>query len=127
VDFGTGRGWFVDFPDSRERVNIDGKLVLGTLLVPSIVPSSTECSPGGSGWLNFFDYKTGGAVTGVSSAKYDSPIVGVNVLFVEGNPIVEVVTSTEPTPKPDDHVPFKATAGGFSGKRMIWHELIPQD
>jgi type IV pilus assembly protein PilY1 len=129
VDFGAGRGWFVDLPDSRERVNIDGKLVLGTLLVPSIVPSATECSPGGFGWLNFFDYRTGGAVTtsGVASGKYDSPIVGTNVLFIDGNPIVEVVTATEPTPKKDETVDFKATAGGFTGKRMLWRELIPQD
>ena len=129
VDFGTGRGWFVDLPESRERVNIDGKLVLGTLLVPSIVPSATECSPGGFGWLNFFDYKTGGAVTtsGIASGKYDSPIVGTNVLFIDGNPIVEVVTATEPTPKKDPTVDFKATAGGFSGKRMLWRELIPAD
>jgi type IV pilus assembly protein PilY1 len=129
VDFGTGRGWFVDLPDSRERVNIDAKLVLGTLLVPSIVPSATECSPGGTGWLNFFDYRTGGSVTtsGIASGKYDSPIVGTNVLFIDGSPVVEVVTSTEPTPKKDPTVDFKATAGGFSGKRMLWRELIPQD
>ncbi|HEY0570564.1 MAG TPA: PilC/PilY family type IV pilus protein, partial [Enterovirga sp.] len=127
VDFFTGRGWFVDLPDSRERVNIDAKLVLGTLLVPSIVPSSTECSPGGSGWINFFDYKTGGAVTspGISSAKYDSTIVGINVLFIDGQPIVEVVTSTNPTPKKDPDVVFHATAVGFSGKRVLWRELIP--
>jgi type IV pilus assembly protein PilY1 len=127
VDFFTGRGWFVDLPDSRERVNIDAKLVLGTLLVPSIVPSSTECSPGGSAWLNFFDYKTGGAVTspGISSAKYDSTIVGINVLFIDGQPVVEVVTSTNPTPKKDPDVAFHATTAGFTGKRVSWRELIP--
>ena len=129
VDFSSGRGWFVDFPESRERVNIDARLVLGTLLVPSIVPSATECSPGGSGWLNFFDYRTGASVTtsGISSGKYDSPIVGVNVLFIDGNPVVEVVTATEPTPKIDPTVDFKATATGFTGKRMLWRELVPQD
>jgi type IV pilus assembly protein PilY1 len=129
VDFGSGRGWFVDLPDVRERVNIDAKLVLGTLLVPSIVPSSTECAPGGNGWLNFFDYKTGGAITttGISSAKYDTPIVGVNVLFVDGNPVVEIVTANNPTPTKDDNSAFKASAGGFTGKRMLWRELIPQD
>jgi len=130
VDFGTGRGWFLDFPDSRERVNIDSKLVLGTLVVPTIVPSSTECSPGGSGWLNFFDYLTGGPVNatpGISGVKYDSTIVGVNVLFIDGNPIVEVVTSTDPTPSKDENVQFKATAAGFAGKRVMWRELVPQD
>ena len=115
VDFLTGRGWYVDFPDGgsggvgSERVNIDAKLVQGTLLVPTIVPSSTVCSPGGFGWLNFFDYKTGAAViagSGLASVKYDSTIVGVNVIYIEGKPIVEVVTSTNPTPEVDKKVVF---------------------
>ena len=131
VGFGTGRGWYVDLPDSRERINIDAKLVLGTLLVPSIVPSSTECSPGGSGWLNFLDYRTGGAVdpsTGLSGLKYDSPIVGVNVIFEHGDPKVEVVNSDNSTPtQPDKPLPFAKSSASFSGKRVMWRELIPQD
>jgi type IV pilus assembly protein PilY1 len=128
VDFGIHRGWFVDLPDSRERVNIDAKLVEGSLLVPTIVPSSTECSPGGSGWLNFFDYRTGAAVApapGIAGVKYDSTIVGINVLFIAGNPVVEVVTSTNPTPTKDPNVQFNATTAGFAGKRVLWRELIP--
>jgi len=128
VDFYTGRGWFVDFPDSGERVNIDSKLVEGTLLVPTIVPSNTVCAPGGYGWLNFFDYKTGGAIntdTDLASLKYDATIVGVNVLYVGGVPKVGVVTSTNPTPELNESVEFPATAAGFSGKRVIWRELIP--
>lgn len=128
VNFYTGRGWFVDFPDSGERVNIDAELVQGTLLVPTIVPSNTVCSPGGYGWLNFFDYKTGGAIntaTDLASLKYDATIVGVNVLYVQGEPKVGVVTSTNPTPELNENVGFAATATGFSGKRVIWRELIP--
>lgn len=131
VNFLTGRGWYVDFPDSKERVNIDSKLVEGTLLVPSIVPSSTVCSPGGYGWLNFFDYLTGGAVikttatTGLASVKYDSTIVGVNVIYIGNKPIVEIVTSTNPTPEKDPNVVFKPTTTGFTGKRVTWRELIP--
>ena len=131
VDFSTGRGWFVDLPDSRERVNIDAKLVLGTLVVPSIVPSATDCAPGGTGWLNFFDYTTGGAVVvtpgaaATTSVKYDSTIVGLNILFIDGLPVVEVVTSTKPTPEKNSNVTFKATTAGFTGKRVLWRELIP--
>jgi type IV pilus assembly protein PilY1 len=128
VDFGIDRGWFLDFPDGRERVNIDSKLIEGTLLIPTIVPSSTECSPGGTGWLNFLDYRTGAAVNttpGIAGVKYDSTIVGINVLFIDGNPVVEVVTSTNPTPSKTDAVDFKATASGFTGKRVLWRELIP--
>jgi len=129
----SGRGWYVDFPDIQtgqgsERVNIDSKLVQGTLLVPTIVPSNTVCSPGGYGWLNYFNYETGCAVdttTNLASQKYDSTIVGVNVIYIGGNPLVEVVTSTNPTPeKPKTDIPFTGTQVGFTGKRVIWRELI---
>jgi type IV pilus assembly protein PilY1 len=137
VDFLAGRGWYVDFPDGgsggvgAERVNIDSKLIEGTLLVPTIVPSSTVCSPGGYGWLNFFDYKTGNAVipgntgTGLASVKYDSTIVGVNLIYIGGNPKVEVVTSTNPTPELDKKAAFIGVVGLFQGKRVTWRELIP--
>lgn len=126
VNFYTGRGWYVDFPDSGERVNIDSKLVQGTLLVPTTVPSNTVCSPGGYSWLNFFNYKTGGAVNVYSGVKSDSTIVGVNVVYIDGDPKVSVVTSTDPTPKPPSiPIDFSSSVPGFSGKRTIWRELIP--
>lgn len=127
VNYGTGQGWYVDFPDSKERVNIDSKLVQGTLIVPTIVPSNTDCSPGGYGWLNFFDFKTGAAInttTGLASLKYDHTIVGVNVLYIAGSPIVEIVTDNQPTPDINSSVAFAAAAAGFSGKRVLWRELI---
>ena len=123
VNFYTGRGWYFDFPDTGERVNIDSKLVQGTLLIPSLVPSSTECSPGGYGWLNFVDYKTGGAIETLVSQKYDATIVGVNVIYVQGEPKVGVVTSSNPTPVLDENVSFPASAAGFTGKRTLWREL----
>ena len=123
VNFYTGRGWYFDFPDTGERVNIDSKLVQGTLLIPSLVPSNTACSPGGYGWLNFVDYKTGGAIETLVSQKYDATIVGVNVIYVQGVPKVGVVTSSNPTPVLDENVSFPASAAGFTGKRSLWREL----
>jgi type IV pilus assembly protein PilY1 len=137
VSFGTDRGWFVDFPESGERVNIDGKLVLGTLLVPTIVPKSSFCSPGGHGWLNYFDYTNGWPTTngtGVGpngtnqnvSVHFDASIVGMNILFIGGKPVVEVVTSDNPTPEIPPITPvFNEGNSNFTGKRMQWRELIP--
>ena len=131
------RGWYVDFPESGERVNIDGKLLLGTLLVPTIVPKSTFCSPGGHGWLNYFDYTDGWPTTDGSgqgaagtnknvSVEFDASIVGLNILFIAGKPIVEVVTSDNPTPTIPATTPvFNAGNSNFTGKRMQWRELIP--
>ena len=131
VNFFTDRGWYVDLPDTGERINIDSKLVQGTLLVPSIVPSSTACTPGGYGWLNFFNYQTGASVAPtadpaslVVSLKYDATIVGINVLYVKGKPLVGVVTSNNPTPELNTDIGFSGSAAGFSGKRVIWRELL---
>ena len=128
VDLTTYRGWYVDLPDTGERANVDFKLVQGTLLVPTIVPSATACSPGGYGWLNYFNYETGGAIdsTGIVSQYYDSPIVGMNVIYINGQPMVEIVTSNNPTPTPPpQEPPFRQGSGGFTQTREVWRELIP--
>jgi type IV pilus assembly protein PilY1 len=59
VDLATKDGWRVDLPISGERVNVDPKLQLGTLIVASNVPVSDACTTGGYSYLNFFDYKSG--------------------------------------------------------------------
>ncbi len=136
VDFGVDLGWFVDFPDTSdaspyatERQNIDGKLSQGTLIIPTLVPSTTVCSPGGFGWLNYFNYADGSPVSNGSgntnvSTKYDSTIVGINVIFIGGQPFVEAVTANNPTPTIDPDVKFSSNPGGFTGKRAMWRELV---
>ncbi len=118
----SDRGCYVNYPDTGERANIDSKLVQGIVIAPTIVPSNTACSPGGYGWLNYIDYKTCGA----SSVKSDSTIVGVNVIYIQGVPEVQYVTSTNPTPyKPPIQPPFLPPGASFSSRHVIWHELIP--
>ncbi len=128
VDWTTGKGWYVDFPDTGERSNIESKLVQGTLLVATIVPSNTVCSPGGYGWLNFFDYTSGSSIdtTGIVSASYNNTIVGINVLYINGSPVIEAVTSNDPTPTINPDVLVKGSASGFNAKRVLWRELNPQ-
>lgn len=63
VNLATNGGWFVDLPETRERVNTDPQLVLGTLVVISnVVGAGNVCQASGSSWANYFDYRTGGAV-----------------------------------------------------------------
>ncbi|WP_040039805.1 pilus assembly protein [Noviherbaspirillum autotrophicum] len=125
VDFTTGLGWYADLPDSRERVHVDPVLDSALLIVPSTVTSNAVCSPGGYGWLNYFDYRTGTNITGVVSQKYDAPIVGINVIYTNGGRVVSAVRADDPTPDPPP-VPPPQTEGstGFVGKRVIWRELI---
>lgn len=129
VNFSTGLGWYIDLPESGERQNVASQLVLGTLLVPTTVPTSSACQPAGYGWFNYFDYKTGTAVTlknpgAIVSARTNSPTVGFNVVYVDGKPKVSIVTADDPTPKLLPNVPFPGSPIGFQKKRSIWRELI---
>jgi len=129
VDFTTGRGWYIDFPDTGERQNVPAQLVFGTLLLPTIVPTNTLCSPGGYGWLNFLDYRTGAIVGGtIVATKTNAPIVGINVLYVKGKPVVNIVTADNPTPTfPANQPEFTGgSASGFTNHRVIWRELLDE-
>ena len=127
VNFLTGRGWYVDLPDSRERVNIDPQLARGTLLIPSVVPESTACQPEGYGWFNYFDYKTGGAVinaAGSVSQRLRSPSSGFSVYqVVDGT---KVLGGNVGGTNQDiiEGAKFNSNATGFETKRSIWREII---
>lgn len=128
VNYATQRGWYIDFPDSGERQNIPSQFVNNsTLLLPTIVPSNTVCSPGGYGWLNFLDIKTGSSLsaTNVVGYKINSPIVGLNVLYINGSPVVNLTTSDNPTPQLSGQIP-SSSGSNFNDHRMIWREL-PED
>ena len=57
--------------------------------------------------------------------KFDSPIVGINVIYINGKPVVETITATNPTPTILPDVEFKGGSSAFTGKRVMWRELIP--
>ncbi len=121
VSFASDRGFYLELPDlytsvtsgtsASERAHVNPQLQFGTLLVPTTVPASDVCSPGGYGWLNYVDYETGCAVAGGTDAglKTNSPIVGINVVVlppIPGVPTSEriktsVVTADNPTPSID--------------------------
>lgn len=131
IDWSIKRGWFVDLDAAKsgegsERVNVNMQLVSGSLLVASVVPASSECSPGGYGWFSYFDYRSGSFVeggTGVSD-YVNAPIVGFNVMYVGGKPVVGIVTASNPTPKKLANPRFPFSVSGFKGTRVIWRELL---
>lgn len=127
VNFVSGPGWYLDFPDSGERQNVASQLVLGTLLVPTTVPTASACQPAGYGWFNFFDYRTGLAVlngSGAVSQRTTAPSVGFNVVFIDGKPKVSNVQADNPNPNLLGDVPFDLSPDGFQEKRSIWREIV---
>lgn len=63
VNFAINNGWFVDLPLVGERSTTDPQLTLGTLAVTTNILNPSACSAGGSSYVNFFDYRTGSAVS----------------------------------------------------------------
>ncbi|MDE2598856.1 MAG: hypothetical protein KGL40_04460 [Rhodocyclaceae bacterium] len=129
VDWFNGRGWYIDLPDSGERVNVNPQLDSGTLFVPTTVPSNTACSPGGYSWLNYLDYKSGTAITGSNgyvSQKTNAPIVGINIFYLpSGKRVVGIVTADGPTPKPPSkEIPPPPGGGEFNSFNVMWREIV---
>jgi type IV pilus assembly protein PilY1 len=119
------RGWFVELPDPGERVSVDIQLQLGSLVVPSNVPSTDTCVAGGTGWINVFDFKTGSYVAGatanaVSQKVTGSVVVGINVIQLPGGKVVTVVTTADNQQRA---VETPIAPSSFQGRRVGWREL----
>lgn len=125
TDTSTTRGWYVDLPDIGERQNIESQLVLGTLLVPTIVPESTACQPDGYSWEYELNYKTGGAVIPgqPSGRRFTSPTTGYAVLSINGKPI-KFRFNSKGTTESGSRVTINPSGTGFQMKRSIWREII---
>jgi type IV pilus assembly protein PilY1 len=133
VNFSTDKGFFIDLPDGgssatdpSERVNVDPILQLGTLVVPSNVPSSDTCVAGGFGWVNFFDYRSGsyvpGSTSNAASQKISaSLIVGINVVQLPGGTVKTIVTTAD-NQQLTQNTPVASSS--MTGRRVSWRELF---
>jgi type IV pilus assembly protein PilY1 len=125
VTWSTAPGWYVELPSTGERVAIDPQLYFGTLLVASVVPSATDCQPGGYSWLYQLDFRTGGVVNKnvPVGAWQASPIVGLTVSKLpNGTPVIHAVKANGEKPKPEE---MELSPLGKAGqiRRVLWREL----
>ena len=129
-------GWVVDLGEAGERVNVDMKLVLGTLVFASNVPQAIPCSIGGHSWLNQLDFRTGAAVTTapltgsngiISNYLADSLNVGINVLQFpplpgKNNGVYKTIAKQSDGSRLTKDT-FIAPPP-FVGKRISWREVV---
>ena len=134
VNLLTDNGWYVDLPDGgtgspaspTERVTVDPVLQLGTLVIPSNVPSDDDCVAGGFGWVNFLNARTGSFVTGSTDSAASqrisaSLIVGVNVVQLPGGTVKAIVTTAD-NQQLTQNTPVAPTS--TQGRRVSWRELF---
>ena len=125
VNFATQKGWFVDLPGARERANTDPQLALGTLAVTTNLLDPSACSVGGSSFVSFFDYKTGGAVQGTNgmvglflgNALATRP---VQLRYTDGTVRSLVRMSDNTWQTPTAPIP----PSGIGTRRTSWREIV---
>lgn len=55
-------GWYLDLPSSGERVVSESSTDSGRVIFTTMIPSTSACSTGGTGWLMEVSLSTGGAL-----------------------------------------------------------------
>ena len=128
VDWDTKSGWYVDFPDTGERVSLDPTLVLGTLTVSTNVVSSTTadaCAVGGYSWLYQLDYTKGGKIptAPADAVAYKVPgalVVGTVIVRLPSG-VLKIITTTATGAK----IPYglNVNSSSMAGRRLSWREL----
>ena len=133
TDTDSGRndvGWYVELPGTGERVAVDPQLFEGTFVVPTVVPTASDCQPGGYSWFYMFNAKGGSwSKDGTVGTRLTSPIVGMSVsLLPSGKPVVIAVTADGKKPKTLDLPQSRGGGGDENGgsvttTRLQWREL----
>ena len=60
INFATDHGWYMDFPDSGERIVTDAVIRGDLVFFNSMTPDTNPCQAGGSGWLMVAKWLNGG-------------------------------------------------------------------
>ena len=60
VDYDSEEGWFMDLPESGERVDVTPIIRDGRFVFVTRTPSTLPCTSGGDSWLMELDYLSGG-------------------------------------------------------------------
>ncbi|MFN4266153.1 MAG: pilus assembly protein [Aquabacterium sp.] len=126
VDWNNG-GWWVDLPNSGERVFVDMDLQLNTLAISTAIPNNNPCASGGSSWLYFLNAATGSKVSSASEAgnrfSPDTLIVGANfVKDATGN--LRLITQDNKGKITTDNDMETPPPTSATAHRTSWRELV---
>ncbi|VTY39675.1 Type IV pilus biogenesis factor PilY1 [Xylophilus ampelinus] len=127
ADCASTAGWFIDLPESGERMNVDMRVVQGTLAFVTNVPSDSMCAGGGHAWLNYVDLITGEPVPssadGVTSVVLfsNSLAAGLDVVVLPSGTVKGIGQSVDTQIGTKD-IPVGSPAP--LGKRISWREIV---
>ncbi len=123
VDFGTRAGWYVDFDkNTGERINLDPKIVLGTLTAVTNVPSSsTACSVGGTSNIYELDLCTAKPVreNAGETLSNNSAVVGFINIGLPNGETKTIATTADGKTVTKDHNPAVTKPTRRAGWRRV--------
>ncbi len=127
--FGGGkRGWYLDLPDTGERMITQPSLGLGVVTFTSNIPSGTDpCLPGGSSWLWSIDYRTGTQIASGNTTYNAAVSLG---LALSSRPVGfklpngKLFTYTRGTDDETRKSQVPTPGSTLAGKRKSWREII---
>lgn len=120
LDWAKHNGWFVDFSlNQGERVNIDPKVVAGTLSVVTNLPtSSTECSVGGTS--NIYQFNVCAALNGIVGEPLSgNAAVGTSEVRTPDGELKVIVTDAKGKMIPKDLAPSISSGAHRAGWRRV--------
>jgi Tfp pilus tip-associated adhesin PilY1 len=123
VDWTLNNGWYVPLPVG-ERVNVDLKLQLGTLVALSNTPNDNYCTIGGTSMFYALNYKSGAPLKADKSVGYTvgNPLsTGMTLIRLPTHKLAAIVTEADTTVQAMS-VPVANGAAG-SVRRVGWREL----
>lgn len=126
VDWSAKAGWWMNLPQSKERVFVDMTQQLGTLVVTTAIPNGDACASGGGSWLYYLGIANGSAVStnpvGVRWSP-DSLIVGLNwIKDTSGN--VQIIIENNDGSLTRQTPPVPPPSGPGGAHRSSWRELM---
>ena len=126
VDWATKNGWYLTLPVG-ERVSVDLRLQLGTLVALANNPKEDYCQVEGTSWLYALDYRTGGAVQTQKDKAVGQPVgasiaTGLTLIRLPTNKLIAIVTEADTTVKAMT-VPV-APSSSAAVRRVGWREIF---
>jgi len=141
VDYSRDDGWYIDLPDSGERIITDAVVRADLVFFNTMMPDTNPCNQGGTGWQMVARWLTGGSPTEVSfdlnrdgllsdlDEVGGSAAAGDKVLGIATSPVnlsnKRYTSTTETLGGGSIEVTDIIKTGGAKTGRLSWEELTP--
>jgi len=141
VDYASDDGWYINLPDSGERLVTDPVIRGSLVFFNTMIPDANPCNFGGSSWLMAADWLTGGSPGKITfDLNRDGQLddldkiggdaaVGMSVTGIATSPVnlanKRYTSTTETTGGSTIEVTDIEDNGGPKSGRLAWEELTP--